>query len=179
MTSADTIATYIAAKDCNRPLLMARAFATHARLTMHVKSDAVSFPGAVEGREAISHVLVSDFATKYENVYTFCLARPAAEDRATFTCPWLVGMCTKADGSLRVGCGSYDWRFDHDGLVEDLTIRIERMEVLPPATQVEIMGWLTALDYPWCDIGAMLAKMPGLDGLAPIRSYLEASGRAA
>lgn len=182
MTPTDAIATYIAAKDCNRPLLMARAFAGNARLTMHVQSDAVSFPGAVDGREAISHVLVSDFATKYENVYTFCLARPPAEDLAVFNCPWLVGMCTKADGSLRVGCGSYDWRFDRDGLIEDLTIRIERMEVLPPATQADIMAWLTALDYPWCDIAAVLAKMPALDGLAPVRSYLaalEISGHAA
>lgn len=182
MTPADAIATYIAAKDCNRPLLMARAFAGGARLTMHVQSDAVSFPAAVEGRDAISHVLVGDFATKYENVYTFCLARPAADDAVAFRCPWLVGMGTKADGAVRVGAGIYDWRFGRDGLVEELTIRIERMEVLPPETLPAVMAWLTALDYPWCEVGAMHVAMPALDGLAPVRDYLaslEAVGRGA
>ena len=43
-TAADHIATYIRAKDENRPHLMASAFAPGAQLTMDVKPDAISFP---------------------------------------------------------------------------------------------------------------------------------------
>lgn len=172
MTPAAAIATYIAAKDGNRPFLLDQAFALGVRLRMTVKSDAVSFPSSATGLAAVSDVLVRDFATKYENVYTFCLAKPTLEDRQHFTCPWLVGMSTKADNSVRVGCGTYDWRFDTSGMVDELSIQIEKMEVLAPDTRSAVMSWLGAIDYPWCTPTSVLGGMPQLDALKAVRDYL-------
>lgn len=172
MTPAAAIATYIAAKDGNRPVLLEQAFSPDVQLHMTVKSDAVSFPSSASGLAAVGDVLVRDFATKYENVYTFCLAKPTPDDRQSFSCPWLVGMSTKADNSVRVGCGSYDWRFDGSGQVEQLTIQIEKMEVLSPDTRSIVMRWLGAIDYPWCASKDVLAAMPQLDALKSVRDYL-------
>jgi hypothetical protein len=120
----------------------------------------------------VSDVLVRDFATKYENVYTFCLAKPVPDSGRSFSCPWLVGMSTKADNSVRVGCGTYDWRFDASGKVEELSIQIEKMEVLTPDTRSAVMSWLAGIDYPWCTPRGVLDVMPQLDALKPVRDYL-------
>lgn len=172
MTPAAAITTYIAAKDGNRPVLLEQAFAPDVRLFMNVKSDAVSFPGSATGLGAVSDVLVRDFATKYENVYTFCLAKPASNAAQSFSCSWLVGMSTKTDNSVRVGCGTYDWRFDASGKVEELAIQIEKMEILAPDTRSVVMSWLAAMDYPWCTSKDVLDGMPHLDALKAVRDYL-------
>jgi len=172
MTPVAAIATYIAAKDGNRPVLLEQAFSPDVQLHMKVKSDAVSFPSSASGLAAVSDVLVRDFATKYENVYTFCLAKPAPDDRQRFTCPWLVGMSTKVDNSVRVGCGTYDWRFDTSGRVDELAIQIEKMEALAPDTRSAVMTWLAAIDYPWCTPKSVLVGMPQLDALKAVRDYL-------
>mgnify|MGYP000022790247 CR=1 FL=1 len=173
-TPADLIGTYIRAKDENRPHLMAGAFAADALLTMDVRTDAISFPSQASGRDAISRVLVQDFAKTYENVYTFCLTEPPQRIATDFSCDWLVGMSVKADGAVRVGCGRYDWRFEPDppNLVSELRITIEAMQMLPAAALEVVMPWLSSMPYPWCDAERMRAAMPEIEALATVRRYL-------
>ena len=84
------------------------AFAKAATLEMIVKTEAIAFPPSVKGLDSITDILVRRFAREFENVYSFCLAPPAARDERQFSCDWLVGMSAKEDGSVRVGCGRYD-----------------------------------------------------------------------
>jgi hypothetical protein len=175
LTPARAIATYIEAKDGNRPFLMPRAFAANAAVEMIVKTDAISFPSALSGRDAITDVLIRQFAASYENVHTFCLAPPPAARMRLFSCAWLVGMSSRKGGEIRVGCGRYDWTFGAaaDGLVERLKITIEQMEILPPERLAAVMGWLAALSYPWCSIAEAVQTMPALSELAALATYIK------
>ena len=173
-TPLEIVSTYIRAKDGNRPLLMRRAFAKDSELEMNVKTDAISFPSSVKGLEAITDVLVSRFGADFENVFTFCLSRPPATDGMHFACNWLVGMSAKADGAIRVGCGSYDWHFGPDkfGLVDKLKIDIDVMNVLSKVAFDPIMDWLSGIPYPWCTPDEAIRNIPSIDGLAAIESHL-------
>ena len=160
---ADVIATYIRAKDGNRPHLMAAAFAESAVLEMVVKSGAISFPERTIGLASIEDVLVRRFAQTFENVYTFCLAIPPVGLHA-FQCDWLVCMSEKASASVRVGCGSYDWQFSGTDpcIAQRLVITIEQMEVLPATALATVMQWVSRLPYPWCSPQQAAASAPDL-----------------
>lgn len=174
--TTDAVATYILAKDGNRPFLMRRAFAENAELEMVVKTDAISFPSAAKGVGAIADILVHRFGIDYENVYTFCLSRPADEMQRHFACHWLVGMSAKSDGQLRVGCGRYDWTFGSDGRVEKLVIAINVMNTFAASELDVTMNWLSGLSYPWCTPADMVATMPKTAGLAAIEAYVRQAG---
>jgi hypothetical protein len=156
------IETYIQAKDGNRPHLMAEAFAPDAALLMHVHTTSISFPSDVKGGDAISAVLVSQFAQRYENVYTFCMgAPPSVED--TFDCDWLVCMTEKDTGAVRVGFGRYEWRCaDKSGAISALGITIEEMASLPKESSNEILGWARRLPYPWCPPALLAEHAPSI-----------------
>jgi len=168
------IATYILAKDGNRPWLMQRAFALDAILAVEVRTDLISFPSSASGLEEITDVLVRRFSRENENVYTFCLCLPPRSAGRRFTCDWLVGMSRVDNGVLRVGCGRYDWTFrDSDpAIVERLKITIETMEVMPNENLHPVMGWLGALPYPWCPRADAQSSMPGLRALQGVADYL-------
>lgn len=170
MNASQAIANYIFAKDHNRPHLMRRAFCEAADLQMVVKSGAISFPPAVSGRDGITDVLVRRFGQTYENVHTFCLCTPPVSGVKSFACDWLVGMSSKADGSVRVGCGRYDWAFAEEGLglATRLKITIEQMLVLHPAALGEVMDWLSSLPHPWCSSTLARSGMPRGEELAAI-----------
>jgi hypothetical protein len=93
---------------------------------------------------------------------------------AAFSCAWLVGMSQKATGEVRVGCGTYDWSFQpqEPHLATRLRITIEVMEVLPPQHLAAVVGWLSALPYPWCDANAALRSAPRIERLEPIIRHL-------
>lgn len=173
-TTEQLLRDYFHAKDENRPLYMARAFAPAAALRMVLKTQSIAFPSEVSGEPAIADTLVRKFGQTYENVYTFYLARPApGAVLADFSCDWMVGMTEKASGNVRVGCGRYDWRFQAEPhRVRELVITIEAMETLAPATAAAVLGWLTALPYPWADRSAICAGAPALAELAPVLAYL-------
>jgi hypothetical protein len=175
-TPADTVRTYILAKDGNRPFMMRRAFTPDAALEMTVKTDAIAFPSAARGLDAIEDVLVRRFCVDYEDVFTFCLSKPPVKQGTHFACHWLVGMSAKSDGRLRVGCGRYEWRFDNQGLAEKLAIIIVVMKVLPASERTVIMDWFSALPYPWCSADQALAGMPASPGLGEIEAYLKQVG---
>jgi hypothetical protein len=172
-TPADAVKTYILAKDGNRPFLMSQAFAQNAELEIVVKTDAISFPGSAKGIAALEDILVRRFGLEFENVYTFCLAEPPGTGCTHFACYLLVGMSAKANGQIRVGCGRYDWYFGGQGQVEKLVIAVDVMKVLPAEALAASMTWLSALPYPWCSADEALKRMPALDGLAEIETYLK------
>ena len=163
---------YIRAKDDNKPHLMSRVFSNSATLTMKVKTDAISFPADTIGLEAITDVLVRNFSQNFENVYTFCLTDSFSQSNSKETsCDWLVCMTDRADGSVRVGCGRYDWFFnDEVSLAERLVITIEQMQILSAKNTTQVMKWVGQLEYPFCDSSSVLELMPEIDLLDPIRN---------
>jgi hypothetical protein len=172
ITLQKSIETYIRAKDGNRPHLMAQAFAGDAELTMQVNTLEISFPGTVKGAKAISDVLVSEFAQRYENVYTFCIGDPPTAGTA-FDCDWLVCMSEKGTGLARAGFGRYEWMAtESSGLVRTLRITIEEMTTLPEETAEPILRWAQNLPYPWCPRERLEQGAPGIDAIARITAAL-------
>jgi hypothetical protein len=173
-SGSNAVAVYIQAKDENRPELMTRAFAEDAILEMAVNTDAISFPPFTRGVASITDVLVTGFNEKVENVRTFCLAPPPKPDGTDFSCAWLVGMSEKSTGTVRVGCGRYDWTFQPQTphLASRLRIAIEIMEILPAQHLAAVMKWLSTLPYPWCNSRSAVRDAPSVEGLEPIVRYL-------
>ena len=172
---SDTISTYIRAKDGNRPWLMRLAFAKNARLEMIVNTDAIAFPSAATGVDEISEILVRRFSCDNENVYTFCLTSPPNGYHPKFSCDWLVGMSSRENGDIRVGCGRYDWSFSDpkEMIADDLKITIEAMYTIDSEHLWPVMNWLSELPYPWCAAKAAVQTLPGLDELTPISEFLQ------
>jgi hypothetical protein len=166
---ARCIETYIRAKDGNRPHLIAEAFAPDATLDMTLQTSEIAFPSHSEGADAIARVLVSEFAQRYENVYTLCVGA-APGNSATFDCDWLVCMTEKGSGAWRVGFGRYEWRAAADtGRIASLRIVIEAMHTLPAQWSAEILAWVSTLPYPWCPREALAAASPAFE---PVQSVL-------
>ena len=173
-TAASAVMAYLRAKDENRPQLMRLAFDEAATLEMIVRTGTISFPPLAQGREAITDVLVRRFGQNYENVRTFCLARPPESSHVTFSCPWLVGMSEKESRSVRVGCGTYDWVFQAGIplLAQRLTITIEVMAVLAPGSLTVVMGWMAQLPYPWRPGRTVLETIPTVAGLEGVQHWI-------
>ena len=173
-SNAETVLrTYVQAKDENRPHLLAGVFTPDATLEVRNKSSAIAFPAVTVGRDAIADVLVRNFAKSYENVYTFYMARPHAE-ATDIACDWLVCMTEKDSGSVRVGCGRYDWMLQAKphGLATRLVISIEAMQVLAPNQFEPVFAWVRSMDYPWTSADAVVRGAPQLPALAPVLDYL-------
>ncbi len=166
---------YVRAKDENRPHLLDHVFDADAELHMVNHASTISFPARTAGREAIADVLVRNFGQTYENIYTFCLRRPAARIK-TFSCAWLVAMSEKQSRSVRVGCGRYDWSFGEVAphLATHLTITIDAMQILPPADLAPVLAWVRELPYPWCGHEEAVRNAPAIDMLAPVLQRLAA-----
>lgn len=175
MIAAQHLDAYCRAKDGNRPHLLAGAFADDAWLETAVDSALLFPPSVAQGREAITRALVRHFGRTYENVYTFCLQSPG-EDWVSprFSCDWLTGMSIKDSGRVRIGCGRYDWLFEHEAphRVQGLKITIAVMKVLPPTALAPVTEWLAGLPYPWCPAAAAAAAAPELAALQPVLEHL-------
>ena len=171
ITLQKSIETYIRAKDGNRPFLIADAFSDDAELTMQVNTSEIAFPATVKGAKAISNVLVSEFAQRYENVYTFCIGDPPVA-RAAFSCDWLVCMSEKSTGLARAGFGRYEWLAAESGQIVQLRITIEEMTTLPQDTVEPILRWADALPYPWCPRERLAKGAPEIAAIDRIRAAL-------
>lgn len=153
---------------------MTGAFTRDAVLRMHVKTAAIAFPAASHGVHAIARVLVSEFGSRYENVYTFCVGAPPANDE-TFDCDWIVFMTEKESGLVRAGFGRYQWRCaGQTGMVSSLEITIEEMAVLPEVHTELILQWVAGLPYPWCPKEYLVKNTPEI---AAIESIVRTLGR--
>ena len=173
-TPADCIASYILAKDGNRPHLMDAAFTPDATLKMVLHTDAISFPAASHGRTAIAETLVRRFNHTYENIYTLCVGSPPEAGVQAFACDWLVAMSQKQYGAVRIGCGRYDWSFTPTGdRVRALTITIETMALLQPDTLAPVMEWVSDLPYPWCPRAELSRAAPRLAGVEQALQLLD------
>ena len=164
---------YFHAKDGNRPHLLEDVFASNAELVIRNQSANIAFPSFTQGRSAIAEVLVRSFALSNENVYSFYLGRPSLGVRE-FTCPWLVGMSERSSGQVRVGCGTYEWAFEHHAphRASRLVVTIEAMQVLPPTESERVFAWLRAQNYPWASPKAALHGIPANELLSPIAQFL-------
>jgi hypothetical protein len=177
-TPETLVRNYLRAKDENRAHLISSVFCESACLEMRVKTQDISFPAVSQGSATIADVLARRFNQSYENIYTFCLDKPAAESAnsppAVFACDWLVGMSEKANGNVRVGCGRYEWIFQQKPpyRVERLIITIETMQTIPDHWMPKILKWLLALDYPWSSAQAVCRSAPEIKLLAPVLRYL-------
>ncbi|MGN6527793.1 MAG: hypothetical protein ACTHL8_15510 [Burkholderiaceae bacterium] len=171
---SDAIDAYVHAKDRNQPHLMQDAFADDARLRMLVRTTAISFPPEVRGRVAITDTLVRHFNQVWENVHTLCLGAPPAAGADAFSCEWLVVMSGKRDGGLRAGCGRYDWVFGDDGRVRALDITIDTMESAA-CELAPVMGWVSALPWPWCARTALHAGAPRVAIVQDVLGRLQAA----
>ncbi|QIE28301.1 hypothetical protein SBC1_64050 (plasmid) [Caballeronia sp. SBC1] len=171
ITLQKSIETYIRAKDGNRPFLITSAFTDDAELTMQLNTSEISFPATVTGAKAISNVLVSEFAQRYENVYTFCMGDPPVAG-AAFSCDWLVCMSEKSTGLARAGFGRYEWLAAESGQVRQLRITIEEMTTLPQDTVEPILRWADALPYPWCPRERLAGSAPEIAAIDRIRAAL-------
>lgn len=164
---------YILAKDGNRPCLLRQAFAINAAVEMVVHTDRIAFPANLSTLSEISDVLVRRFNQTYENIYTLCIGAPPAPGASSYACKWLVGMSVKDSGEVRAGCGEYLWQLDAEtGLVTRLQIRIDLMQVGPPAELESLMNWLGGLSYPWCTTDEALLQVPPLSSLEQLTDYL-------
>ncbi|MBV7485563.1 hypothetical protein [Bordetella sp. BOR01] len=180
-STASLMRNYLHAKDENRPLYMARAFAADAVLKMTLRTQAIAFPPEARGLDAITEALVRTFGQTYENVFTFYLDHPG-EDAVLpdYICDWFVGMTEKATGQVRVGCGCYEWEFQASPhLARRLTITIEAMQSLPADTAPAVFGWLTALPYPWTDAQRVVNSAPPIEALAPVMHWIRRADRDA
>jgi hypothetical protein len=167
-----SIETYIHAKDGNRPHLMRSAFMVDAELAIDVKTEEISFPTLVKGVDSISAVLVSQFAQRYENIYTLCMGTPP-DDETTFRCNWLVCMTEKVSCAARVGFGKYEWLSqDGSGRVSKLNITIEEMKNLPGELSQLILEWVRMLPYPWCPHDLPAQSAPDIPSVQKIARYL-------
>lgn len=166
---------YFHAKDENRPHILERVFDPGAELVVVNHADSISFPARTAGREAITDVLVRNFAQTYENIYSFYLRRLSVEVEE-FSCGWFVAMSEKHSKSARVGCGRYDWAFSEVAphLAAHLTITIHAMQVLPPAELPTVLAWAQALSYPWCTAAEVARNAPSNELLAPVLQHLSA-----
>ncbi|AMV46839.1 hypothetical protein [Paraburkholderia caribensis] len=168
-----SIESYILAKDGNRPHLLTDAFARDASLAMTVKTAAIAFPQETHGRDAIASVLVSEFALKYENVYTFCVGAVPAAHQSEFSCDWLVCMTEKATGAARVGYGRYEWTSDgQSSRVTRLHITIEDMATLAAEFAESILRWASRLPYPWCARDALKQDAPDIETVQRVVTQL-------
>lgn len=174
LSTASVMRNYLHAKDENRPVYMARAFAADAVLKMTLRTQAIAFPPEAHGLDAITETLVRTFGHTYENVFTFYLAHPGeAATLDAYACDWFVGMTERSSGQVRVGCGRYDWEFQIEPhLAKRLTITIETMLSLPADTAPAVFGWLTALPYPWTDPHRVMHTAPPIEPLAPVLHWI-------
>lgn len=169
----DAIQHYILAKDSNRPFLLNKAFTENATLQMVVWTDSIAFPPSSIGREAIADTLVRQFNQKYENIYTICIGVRPEIELENFSCNWMVVMTEKKNGSLRVGCGRYDWTFGHtENKIQALTITIDIMETVTLSSLAPAIVWVSSLSYPWCEISTVAKALPDIPAVHRVVRHL-------
>ncbi|RQM47145.1 hypothetical protein EHZ19_15950 [Paraburkholderia bannensis] len=166
------IESYIYAKDGNRSHIMKEAFSTDAVLTMRVMSSNISFPEKVIGAAEIADTLATQFSTKFENIYTFCIGEPPSKLVDSFGCRWFVCMTDKETRSTRIGHGNYEWALDSSARkVKALLIHIEQMEIVSEEWREPILRCAQKLPYPWCPALSILAAA---QAIAPLHAVCAA-----
>jgi len=152
-TPKDLLEAYLQAKDLNRPSVILECYTPDAVLTYSIATDTISFPARVSGADAIARTLVRDFRKNFDCCKTYYVCDSIAHDvqRIDFM-PWLVIMRQISNTALRLGKGSYRWRFERDetGMrVCAMHIYIERMDIVEDRDGAKLHELHAALPYPW------------------------------
>ncbi len=170
------IELYIRAKDQHQPALIAEAFDSAAVVTTEARTDTISFPPEMSGRELIEQVLVKDFARAWQDVRTFCFSHPGREQRPAFTCQWMVAMQSRNGEGGRLGYGTYDWSFAAgSSKVRALAICIDEMLVVPEQRAPALIEWAGGLPYPWCTLDELVANPAPDEAMAVLVTRLQAN----
>ena len=151
---------YVAAKDGNRPHLMAEIYAPDAVLTYSIATDSISFPARTVGVDAITRTLVVDFGQRFTRCQTYYIVDvPPAGDASIPFVPWLVLMREEARSSTRVGRGFYAWTFARANAgqlrVTAMHIHIERMDLIDDPDSQPLANLQAPLPYPWLPPAAL------------------------
>jgi hypothetical protein len=163
---------YLRAKDLNQPALISECFATDAELTFSIATDDIDFPRLVAGAPAIAKTLVADFGERFDRCRTYYICvEPHLNESRTCEMPWLVIMREKETESLRIGNGTYRWRFSADagnggnggngGMIVQLHIHIERMDAVPDLHAEKLNALQGRLSYPWLSPEELQRSMAG------------------
>ncbi|NUU04410.1 hypothetical protein [Herbaspirillum robiniae] len=153
LTHKSLLEAYVYAKDKCCPGLIHDIFEPNALLAISVAGETISFPPLVVGAEGIAQTLVTDFGRQFTQCRTYYLADvPTSAGGRIDHFPWLVIMRDQAQGSLRIGRGSYRWLFSPYGKgwrISEMHIRIDRMDVLPDRVGGLRTTLQSFLPYPW------------------------------
>ena len=172
------ISRYIHAKDSNKPHLMNKTFSDSAELDMVVKTEAITFPQKTFGQTSITDLLVKEFNLNYHNVYTFCVNNSINKNQQQLSNLWLVAMTDSKTNFHKVGCGRYDWSFNSQKEIKEISkliITIEHMEIFDAQLENTIFNELAQCSYPWIDNGELLRALPSLPRLGAIKNHLKTS----
>ncbi|WP_428024706.1 hypothetical protein [Arcobacter sp.] len=168
-TYKSLISKYIYAKDNNKPYLMKDVFKDSGKLDIVLNSQNISFPSRSDGLEKIIKVLIKDFNKNFENIFTLCFEDTIVIEKNTLGCNWFVFMSDKDTEEIRLGYGTYLWKFDT--LVEELNITIKSMDILSKK-DTKIFPWIENVPYPWCNSNIFLNSMNNLEVLYQIKNEL-------
>ncbi len=166
---------YIRAKDENLPHLLKQVFQEDSILYMEVKTDEISFPSEVKGRDQITETLVRSFNQSYKNICTVCLSDSIEQQQNRLKCRWLVTMNEKDSGSLKVGYGHYEWSTGgaKNALIKSLHIVIQNMLLLPPDSEAVSLQRFTQSASPWATSSAVKSTLRGIDSLSALHAAID------
>ena len=170
---------YVAAKDGNRPHLMAEIYAPEAVLTYSIATDSISFPARTVGLEAISRTLVVEFGQRFTQCRTYYIVdHPPSSDASSPFIPWLVLMREEAQSCTRVGRGFYAWTFERVGAgrlhVTAMHIHIDRMDLIDDPESRLLASVQAPLPYPWLSPAALhdaFDRLPAGVGPAALEDF--------
>jgi len=83
-------------------------------------------------------------------------------------------MTEKVGGTVRLGCGRYEWVFGdrRPHLATRLVITISAMEMLAASASATVFGSIGRLDHPWSSAAQVRAALDRSPAFGPIRAAL-------
>jgi hypothetical protein len=170
---------YVEAKDRTRPELMPDIYRPDAVLTYSIATDEISFPARVQGVEAITRTLVSEFGERFAACRTYYLCHAPPVGNEDLVClQWLVAMRERQSAQLRLGKGWYRWQFERRALggmaARTMHIHIERMAAVPDRDGRLLAGIQRDLPYPWLRAAVLRRTMDELAASDPTFAFVHA-----
>ncbi|MBY4678903.1 hypothetical protein [Marinobacterium arenosum] len=175
----DALEQYIDGKDNNRPQRLEQLYTPNARLSFQMDAADMAFPPQVSGNREIARILSADFNRKYRQVKTYYLNHDnlVLDGYRIEKQPWLVLMQEIDTGTVRAGCGYYNWQFvdaaEGNWQIDRHHISIHQMLSLP----AERFKWLQTLQndlpYPWLALDQAIAVLESDSAVAPLANYLK------
>ncbi|MEM7152010.1 MAG: hypothetical protein AAF799_04170 [Myxococcota bacterium] len=166
------VRAYLQAKDECRPHLFPLAFAEDAVFVSRFDFE-TDFGNDTprEGIEAITETFRA-LGQQCENIYTLCIPETVESTATTMSCKWIVGMTERGSREVRVAWGDYQWRFDPArDRATSLQVTMHRMAMMKPEAAGAVLGWLSAIEGPWCSAATLLEHVPARPQLEGVARY--------